>query len=233
MEKKIILKHNEYKIIYNNNNIYSIEFKYTSYSLINSLLKTRLIRGGSTDEFYKSITFKAESIKSLKQYINDKKNMLIPQAAKAIYSLTKQLEYLINIESKTIIGYNPNDIIIINDETFILLNRELITEIDQETELITITWPFSTKDFFISPELIKIKEIPSQIHFKSVYFSFACLIIYFLLGDDEFYTNYLKTTEPKEILNGLDNHIIKGTKLYWFLSRCLTQSVKDRCLLLL
>jgi len=239
MEKKIILKHNEYKIIYNNNNIYSIEFKYTSYSLINSLLKTRLIRGGSTDEFYKTITFKAESIKTINQYLNDnmkkynKTNMLISQAAKAIYSLTKQLEYLINIESKTIIGYNPNDIIIINDEAFILLNSELITEIDQETELITITWPFSTIDFFVSPELVKIKEIPSQIHFKSVYFSFACLIIYFLLGDDEFYTNYLKTTEPKEVLNGLDNHLIKGTKLYWFLSRCLTQSVKDRCLLLL
>ena len=79
--------------------------------------------------------------------------MLIPQAAKAIHSLIKQLEYLINIESKTIIGYNPNDIIIINDDTFILLNSELITEIDQETELITITWPFSTIDFFISPAL--------------------------------------------------------------------------------
>ena len=137
------------------------------------------------------------------------------------------------MESKTLIGYNPNDIIVINDETFAFLNSELITEIDQDTELITITWPFSTKDFFVPPELLTMKEIPSQIHFKSSYFSFACLIIYFLLGDDEFYTSYLNTKDSQEVLNGLNNHTIKGTKLYWFLSRCLTKSEKDRCLILI
>ena len=137
------------------------------------------------------------------------------------------------MESKTLIGYNPNDIIVINDETFAFLNSELITEIDQDTELITITWPFSTKDFFVPPELLTMKEIPSQIHFKSCYFSFACLIIYFLLGDDEFYTSYLNTKDSQEVLNGLNNHTIKGTKLYWFLSICLTKSEKDRCLILI
>lgn len=225
----------DHTIIKHNKNIFTIEFKYTSYSLINSLLKTRLIQGGSTDEFYKTVTFKADSIKTFTQYLNirGKKNLLIPEAAKAILQLGKQLEYLINMESKTIIGYNPNDIIVINDDTFAFLNSELITEIDQDTESITITWPFSTKDFFVTPELLSMKEIPSQIHFKSSYFSFACLIIYFLLGDDEFYTSYLKTMDPQEVLNGLNNHTIKGTKIYWFLSRCLTKSEKDRCLILI
>lgn len=230
---------NDHIIIKNNKTIFTIEFKYSSYSLINSLLKTRLIQGGSTDEFYRTLTFKAKSIKTLNQYLTDKKihynkkNLLIPEAAKAILQLGKQLDYLINIESKTLIGYNPNDIIVINDETFAFLNSELITEIDQDTELITITWPFSTNDFFVSPELLTMKEIPSQIHFKSTYFSFACLIIYCLLGDDEFYTTYLNTKDSQEVLNGLDNHTIKGTKIYWFLSRCLTKSVKDRCLILI
>jgi hypothetical protein len=225
----------DHTIIKHNKDIFTIEFKYTSYSLINSLLKTRLIQGGSTDEFYKTVTFKADSIKTLNQYLKNrgKKNLLIPEAAKAILQLGKQLEYLINMESKTLIGYNPNDIIVINDETFAFLNSELITEIDQDTELMTITWPFSTKDFFVSPELLTMKEIPSQIHFKSTYFSFACLIIYFLLGDDEFYTSYLNTKDSQEVLNGLNNHTIKGTKLYWFLSRCLTKSEKDRCLILI
>jgi hypothetical protein len=230
---------NEYTTISNNNNVFTIEFKYQSYSLINSLLKTRLIQGGSTDEFYKTVTFKAANIKTLNQYLNDKikkrgkKNLLIPEAAKAILDLVKQLEYLINVESKTIIGYSPNDIIIINDETFVFLNSELITDIDQDTEQITITWPFSTRDFFLSPELLKIKEIPSLIHFKTSYFSFACLIIYFLLGDDEFYISYLKKSQPEEVINELDNHIIKETKLYWFLSRCLTKSEKERSLILI
>jgi hypothetical protein len=225
----------DHTIIKHNKDIFTIEFKYTSYSLINSLLKTRLIQGGSTDEFYKTVTFKADSIKTLNQYLKNrgKKSLLIPEAAKAILQLGQQLEYLINMESKTLIGYNPNDIIVINDETFAFLNSELITEIDQDTELITITWPFSTKDFFVPPELLTMKEIPSQIHFKSSYFSFACLIIYFLLGDDEFYTSYLNTKDSQEVLNGLNNHTIKGTKLYWFLSRCLTKSEKDRCLILI
>lgn len=226
---------NEYTIINNIKNVFTIEFKYQSYSLINSLLKTRLIQGGSTDEFYKTVTFKADSIKTFNQYLNirGKKKLLIPEAAKSILQLGKQLEYLINMESKTIIGYNPNDIIVINDETFAFLNSELITDIDQETEQITITWPFSTKDFFVPPELLTMREIPSQIHFKSTYFSFACLIIYFLLGDDEFYTSYLNTKDSQEVLNGLNDHTIKGTKIYWFLSRCLTKSEKDRCLILI
>ena len=225
----------DHTIIKHNKDIFTIEFKYKSYSLINSLLKTRLIQGGSTDEFYRTLTFKADSIKTLNQYLNirGKKNLLVHEAAKAILQLGKQLEYLINMESKTLIGYNPNDIIVINDETFAFLNSELITEIDQDTELMTITWPFSTNDFFVSPELLTMKEIPSQIHFKSTYFSFACLIIYCLLGDGEFYTTYLNTKDSQEVLNGLDNHTIKGTKLYWFLSRCLTKSVKDRCLILI
>ena len=226
---------NEYTIINNIKNVFTIEFKYQSYSLMNSLLKTRLIQGGSTDEFNKTVTFKADSIKTFNQYLNirGKKKLLIPEAAKSILQLGKQLEYLINMESKTIIGYNPNDIIVINDETFAFLNSELITDIDQETEQITITWPFSTKDFFVPPELLTMREIPSQIHFKSTYFSFACLIIYFLLGDDEFYTSYLNTKDSQEVLNGLNDHTIKGTKIYWFLSRCLTKSEKDRCLILI
>lgn len=230
---------NDYTKIKNNKNIFTIEFQYPSYSLINSLLKTRLIQGGSTDEFYKTVTFKADSVTTLNDYMNNKNNkynkkhLLVPEVAKAINDLTKQLEYLINSEFKTIIGYSPNDIIIINDETFALLNSEIITDIDQETEQITISWPFSSKDFFVSPELSQIKELPSQIHFRTTYFSFACLIIYCLLGDDEFYKNYLNTSDYQCILNGLDNHPIKRTKIYWFLSRCLTQSVKDRCLFMI
>jgi hypothetical protein len=239
MERNSKLIINDNIIINKNNNIINIEFKYPCYSLINSLLKTRLIVGGSTDEFYKTLTFKSDSIKTLNQQLNDntknkgKRNLLITEVANAIQCLGKQLDYLINKEFKTILGYNPDDIIIINDEIFIFLNNDLVTDIDQDTEKITISWPFCANDFFVSPELLKIKEIPSQIHFKSVYFSFACLIIYFLLGDDDFYKNYLKTKDPKEVLFGLDNHFIKRTKLYWFLSRCLIADVEERCLLII
>jgi hypothetical protein len=225
---------NENIIIKNNNNIFTIEFKYTSYSLIKSLIKTRIIQGGSTDEFYKTITFKAESVKTMKEYTNECGNLSISEIAKMIRTLTKQLDYLIHKESSTIIGYNMNDIIIINDEKFAFLGSELIAKIDPfDKEMATISCPFSTKDFFVSPELLKIKEIPSLIHFKTSYFSFACLIISSLLGNDEFYIDYLKNRNHEKILHVLNNHPIKNTRIYWLLSRCLVEEEKNRSIILI
>ena len=37
--------------------LYKIEFKCQSYEIINSLLKTRIVRDGITDESYKTIKF--------------------------------------------------------------------------------------------------------------------------------------------------------------------------------
>lgn len=48
-----------------------IYFKYSAYSIINSLLKTRIILGGPTDPRFKTITFNANLIKTLNQYQDD------------------------------------------------------------------------------------------------------------------------------------------------------------------
>jgi hypothetical protein len=102
-----------------------------------------------------------------------------------------------------------------------------------------ISSPYSTKDFFFSPELLLIKEIPSYIHFKTSYFSLGLLIIYALLEEDEFYSEYINNrhlinhNNPSTILNVLNNHPIKNSKLYWLLSRCLVEEAKDRSIILL
>jgi hypothetical protein len=96
-----------------------------------------------------------------------------------------------------------------------------------------LSCPYSTKDFFFSPELLAIKEIPSCIHFKTSYFSLGLLIIYSLLEEDDFYTAYINHNNPSTILNVLNNHPIKNSKLYWLLSRCLVEEAKDRSIILL
>ena len=219
--------------------VFKIEFRYSSYELINSILKTNIIRGGSTDN-YKSIIFKAESVKTLSQYQNEKKiergkiNMLVSDAAGMIRSLVMQLSYLITKELKTIIGYNQDEIIVINDEKFAFLGSELIADIDPEgCEMAMISCPFLPNDFFISPELLKIKEIPSLIHYKTSYFSLALLIIYCLLGDDEFYIDYVNQKHSGKILESLNNHPVKNTKIYWLLSRCLVEEAKNRSIILI
>ena len=53
-----------------------------------------------------------------------------------------------------------------------------------------------------------------------------------LLGD-EFYKDYLKHQKPEKIIEHLNSHPIKGTKLYWLLSRCLVKESKNRSILLI
>jgi len=237
MEERFI---NENLILKKHNQTYIIEFKYMSYSLINSIIRTRLIIGASTDEYYKSLTFKAESVKTLNQYLYEKNietgksGLLINEIAKMIRTLSKQLEYLIEKESKTIIGYHPNEIMIIDDDKFIFLGSELISKINSDENCnAIISYPFSTSDFFVSPELLKITIIPSSFHFKSSYFSFGCLILFSLLGDDEFYTDYLNHRDSKKIIDVLENHHIKKTRIYWLISRCLREEPEDRTIILI
>jgi hypothetical protein len=227
------------------NNIYELEFKISNYELVNSLLKTRIIQGGSTDTTYKRIYFKADQVKTLKQFKYDKKMatgkyvLSVSNIANLIRCLAIQLDYLIEIEHCTILGYNPEEIIVINDAIFAYIGTELIEKIDEDTNNVMISCPYSTKDFFFSPELLSIKEIPSYIHFKSSYFSLGLLIIYALLEEDEFYSEYINNIHSinhynsSNILNVLNNHPIKNSKLYWLLSRCLVEEPNDRSIILL
>jgi serine/threonine protein kinase len=91
----------------------------------------------------------------------------------------------------------------------------------------TISCPFNVTDFFASPELLKITELPSQVHYKTSYFSLGCLLLYALTGGDDFYKDYFKD-KPHEYLNQLH---FKNTKLYWLLSRCLVEEPEKRSIL--
>jgi hypothetical protein len=238
-----IYSNDSLKIIQDKNNktIYNIVFFYKNTALIRSLTKSRLIQGSTTIDDYSSIRFKALSVTSLSKYIQDHKmetgssKLSINIAAKMVSDLTKQLNYLIKNENSTILGYNVENIIVIDGETFAFLGSDLVTDINVVTdineEMLMISTPFTHKDFFIAPELFKINELPSYVHFKVAYFSLGCLILYALFSDDEFYTEYLKHQHSGKIQEYLDSHHIKNTKLYWLLSRCLVEDPKNRSIL--
>jgi len=225
---EIYIDSDEYKII-KHNNTYRIDFDFPQEELINSLVKTRIINGAISTNHYKSIKFNASSVKRFDEL---KECLSIEMVAYLLSSLSIQLDYLITSYSKTILGYKPNNIIIINNTKYIFLSGELIVDIDED-EQILISYPFNSKTFFNSPELLDIREIPSFVHYKISYFSLGCIIIYALLLDDEFYVEYLKEKNCKIILNYLNNHPIKNTKIYWLLSRCLVEDPKKRSILLI
>lgn len=216
--------------------IFRIEFLYPNEILINSLIKTRIIQGGTASDDYQTLRFKATSVKSFKQYQEEKirnqgtSRLTINESASLIVNLSSQLKYLITKETRTIIGYSPENIIIINDKIFAFLGSDLFAEIEENNNVL-ISYPFSTNDFFVSPELLKIKELPSYIHYKTAYFSLACLVIYVLLSDDEFYIEYLNNPTSSKILNYLNFHPIKDTKLYFLLSRCIDEESEKRSII--
>jgi hypothetical protein len=236
-----IITSNDNLSITKDKQLYKIEFKYQSYEIINSLLKTRIIRDGITDDSYQTIKFKASSVRTLEQYqeyhnkIYGKKNFKIHIVAYMIRSLAEQLNYLLTYENMTILGYSPKEIIVIDDEKFAFVSSEFIAKINTEgSEMAMISCPFSYSetDNFFSPEICEIKEIPSYVYFKSCNFSLACLLIYVIEGNDDFYKNYLNEGyNPEKILETLDNHPIKNTKLYWLICRCLKDEPTERSLI--
>lgn len=205
--------------------IFKIFFAYPSRALINSLIKTKIIQGGTATDDYKTLQFRANTVTSLLK--NTNKTQF---AAQMTSSLATQLNYLITAESHTIIGYAPENIIVINGKKSAFLGSEWVVEL--EGEMFQLTYPFGAHDFFVSPELFQVKELPTYVHYKSAYFSLACLIAHVLLGaEHEYYNEYLKNKDPQTILNNLNKHSINGTKLYWLLSRCLIDDPRKRSIL--
>jgi len=223
------------KIVEEKNKIFKMILDYPNAVLINSLLKTRIIQGGTSTTDYRTLKFKAETVKSLSQFQEEKqkergkKQLNMNEIASLIADLANQLSYLATV-SQTIIGYNTENIIVINEKTFAFLGSEFLSDVDDNMAL--ISYPFTTSDFFVSPELVNVKELPSYVHYKTAYFSLGCLILYLLLSDNDFYNDYLNTKQIN-LDNVLKSHPIKNTKLYWLLSRCLLEEPKNRSILLI
>jgi hypothetical protein len=235
----------------NVSSIFELECTHHSPNLrifMNSLSKTGLIVGSSSNETFTTLRFKANSVKSFQIYKTEmeqqtkRQGLSIHIIAKMVDNLMSQLNYLLYEEHMPIIGYHSSDILVINDDTFVFINYENMVKTNQHNqhnqhnkgifnEFFTITMPFDHNDFFVSPEQMRIKELPAKIHYHSCYFSVALFIVYALLGNDEFYQDYVIHQNPQAIINCLDTHVIKDTKMYWLLSRCLAEDPNERCVL--
>jgi hypothetical protein len=231
-----IYSNDSLKIIQDKNNktMYKMEFNYPCPAIIRSLTKTHIIQGTITDD-YTTLRFKALSVKPFPKFIEEQSkvrgspHLSINLAANMISNLSAQLSHLITKESQTIIGYAPENIIVINANTFAFLDSELVADIDPVgKEMATISCPFNVTDFFASPELLKITELPSYVHYKTSYFSLGCLLLYALTEcKEDFYKEYFKD-KSYECLTKLH---FKNTKLYWLLSRCLVEEPEKRSIL--
>ena len=232
MEYIKILEKDEYKITKNKRdyNIFNIFFYniFNREKLIKSFIKTKIIRGATVTNDYTLVTFNAKTIKTLNQFQEElwikNKTKQLPFSAilRMTYQISNQLKYIIENYKQTFLGYNKENILVIDDTDFLYLppNHDLYNIDDQDN--VTITCPFNSKDFYLSPEMYKLKEIPSYIHYKCVYYSLGCLLIDCLQKEE------LQEDNPNILL---DNLLLKETKLYYFIKRALSEDPKNRFLL--
>ena len=231
-----IIKHDDFKITQDERNPYIFNIDFSPYTnsqiLIQSITKTNILKGTTMTTITKTNTntnttttknntlqFKATKVNTFtqyKQYQLKKRNY--QEVLLFVQHLVSQLEYLIKNTKHTFIGYNPRNIIVIDDNKFIYLSNEHLLPIENN-KTISITCPFSHKDFFFSPELKKIKEIPTKVNYKTSYYSLACLIMNIFQEEDQ---------QDQQLLDSLP---IKNTKLYWLLQRCLNEDPNKRSIL--
>lgn len=108
------------------------------------------------------------------------------------------------------------------DPQFLFLNDRLVFEVDDSDGALLIDRALhAAADAFLPPELAGHKDQAkgqAKVHFKTAYYSAAQLVIHFLLNAD---------VSPETDLN-VCLQPIKGTKLYWFLLRCLNPAPSER-----
>lgn len=199
-----------------------------------------------------SASFEADDVLTLQDYLKHCHHATeLYVALHLVHDLGRQMEALFS-EGRGIACIGATDVVVIThrssdafthkdadtstlgdsrlDPQFLFLNDRLIFEVDESDGSLLIDRALKDKDkdnddSFMSPELLetlkhKAKPLPMHVHFKTAYYSAAQLVVYFLLNvnhipdDDDNDPQYL---DP-----------IKGTKLYWFLLRCLNPIPAER-----
>jgi hypothetical protein len=198
--------------------------------LFNSIVKTNIINNSTIiteNNEIKSFIFKALSVKSFYQFkeeqykLNGSEKIQYNLILKIIYSLSKQIHYLLNNESKCFYKLDVSNILVIDDSKFIYLSHEDLNDVKEKK--IFIYRPISKTHGYLSRELKNANSIPISINYKTIYYSLGLLIL----------DNNININTDEEINILLDNELkyIKDTKLYYFLKRCLCNDPNKRFLL--
>jgi len=164
-----------------------------------------------------NISISAKSIFTLADFIKNKqyKELDYQDVEKLIMDIGSQMVILKKYK-KGLFFMNLEDIIVINERFFLLNSLEHVLNIDKKhinnNEQIKLTYPITFSKFdkqFLAPELYYIGELPFISSISVGYYSLAKLCIFCLgLGDN---------IEP-----------LMGSKMYYFLERCLETEPKDR-----
>jgi len=221
----------------NKNNNYQSNSLDLFNSLFNSIIKTKLINNATivtqTDK-NKTVFFKALLVESFNQFkekqykINNTNQLPYNLVLHIIYSLTKQISYLLKNESMCFHKLDISNILVIDDCKFIYLSYEHLNDVKENK--IVIYRPISKTIGYLSPELKNTKSIPILVSYKTIFYSLACFILDNITTNEQ--TNEQtneETNEETKIANKLS--YLNDTKLFYLLKKCLYNEPEKRFLL--
>jgi hypothetical protein len=190
-------------------------------------------------------TFEATDVLTLREYLKRTQHATeLYVALRLVHDLGRQMQALLS-GGHGIACFSADDVVVImhrasdafthaggdsdidsrDDPQFLFLNDRLVFEVDRSDGTLVIDRAMDTRDAFLSPEMRdqhqhqhQSQSQPQPVHFKTAYYSAALLVLYFLLNVDV--TATVNVTE--------DLRPIKGTKLQWFLLRCLNPVPAER-----
>ena len=207
------------------NKLFTIELLSANEPLMTSIARSKQLAGATVTDDYKTIYFMASSVKTFTQYRDDLiavRRLGYESTLRMVSALSNQLECLIKQYRKVFYLFSPDNLIVVNDDKFIYVSSDHLVDVSPDDATVVFTRPFSKIGGFVSPEILMIDTIPTEINLRTIYFGFGALIVFCLL-------NTKIQTGDVEKAGFLDE--IKGTKLYWFLMRCLNEDQTKRCLL--
>ena len=172
-----------------------------------------------SDEEY-SVTIKTYSIKPFEKYLEEQNYRLeYDIVLKILQEYSKFILYLERKE-KSIVLYGLEDLIVIDDSTFLFINNENLFDLQKhQPTIIDISVPLEITKF-ASPELQQQKSLPFSLDYRSGFFSLASVLTYCLFAET------LLEKQEAEVEKLLEP--IFHTKLYWFIKRCGERNSKRR-----
>jgi len=186
-----------------------------------------------------TISFNCLSIQTFEEYlINNDFNDKLPydEIISFIYDIGVLIKSL-ETYNKFIFCFSLKDFIIINNSIFLFINTNKILDKKGRSETIQLNYPISIEDNHCITKKINTKVFPFKCHYSYSYYNLALTIIYLLTG--KHYENHNENDNENDNENEHQNSMYHselllpyiGTKLYFFLMRCLSDNEKNRCFL--
>ena len=232
------INHKYYKLHQTNTFNFTLQIKGEyKYQIYQSIAKTKIIEHIFYDDETDIIHLTMEKVHTLKT----KPNLSHDQCIKLIQNICQQMEFL-EKQGLSFYGFNLDDILVVNDFTYIVVNPQYLLPIEIGANEIGANEMESVNNrnririisgenrpYFSNPEIIKLRTLPAFFPIQIVYYSLGTLIVFCLLKTYLLVGNEIKSEEDIEFIL----RPINGTKIYWFLKRCLHKDPNKRLLLLI